>query len=51
MGKSQLCVRPWLLITILNFSIRGLTDKGILMFLFLLVAETKIGGKETKEPG
>ena len=36
-------MRPWSLLTILNFSERGPTDNGILMSQLLLVAETITG--------
>ena len=38
--KSPFCVRPWSLLTILNFSERGPTDNSIVMSLLLLVPET-----------
>ena len=39
--KPHLCVRPWALLIILNFSEQGPKDNGILMSLLLLVSETK----------
>ena len=34
--KSHFCVRPWSLVTILNFFERGPTDRTVLMYLLLL---------------
>ena len=39
--KLHFWVRPWSLLTLLNFSERGPTNNGILMSLPLLVAETR----------
>ena len=41
-AKIHFSVRPWLLLTILNFSERGLTHNGIFMSLLLLVAKTTV---------